>query len=157
MPTPDIRTATAIMRSYKAALSASAQNPSALDSWVEREAGEHSRSRDYPKAAAIGLLSFMQHPLFASNTLSTDEAAWSQIMSQAEQILQQEVTWVSGQVQENNNTVFVRIFSSDVQWVQAWTQANGNTLHPDSYLLNNLIDEYINESGSTQTHMRYFT
>ena len=157
MPTPNMRTATSIMRSYKAALSASTDNPMALAAWVEREAGEHSRNRDYDQETAIALLSFMQHPLYPSANLSAEEAAWGSLMSSAEQTLQAEATWSSNQIQENNNTVFIRIFSSDVSWIQQWTQGNGDPLHPNSYLLNDLIDDYISESGSTQAHMRHLT
>jgi len=157
MPTPNMRTATSIMRSYKAALSSSTDNPTALSAWVEREAGEHSRARDFDQETAIALLSYMQHPLYPSSSLSTEEAAWVQLMATAEQTLQSESTWSSNQIQQHHNTVFVRIFSSDVSWIQQWTQANGDPLHPNSYLLNDLINDYISESGSTQSHMRHQT
>jgi hypothetical protein len=157
MPTPTLRQATSIMRSYKAALSASSNNPEALTSWVERESGEHSRNRDFDQETAIALLSYMQHPLFPPSSLSTEEAAWSQMMATAEQTLQYESTWSSNQIQQHHNTVFVRMFSSDVSWIQQWTQANGDPLHPNQYLFNDLVEDYISESGSNQAHMRHQT
>ena len=94
-----MRTATSIMRSYKAALSSSADNPMALVAWVEREAGQHSNARSFDQETAVALLSYMQHPLYPSANLSTEEAAWMQVMATAEQTLQSESTWSSNQIQ----------------------------------------------------------
>lgn len=143
MTAPDIHTATAVMRSYKRAVDASSQNPTAITAWVEQAAGVHSRSREFPQDAAIGLLSHLAHPLYVSANITNEQQAWASLMASAEQVLQAENSWSSHQIQRGNNTTFMRLFGSDITYIKSWAQSqNINLSNGDEYVVNALLQEW---------------
>lgn len=155
MATPNVRLAVAVMRSYNVALEATRSSPNALTSWIEKNAGEHSRSREFDQSAAVGLLSYMGHPLFPSSDLSTDEQEWESLMSNAEQVLQQESSWTATQIQQASATSFLRIFSSDISWVVDWAVRTGLTGMEERHMLNSLIATFRTVSNDPEPHQQH--
>ena len=155
MTTPNVRLAVAVMRSYNVAVASAINNPSAMTSWIEKNAGEHSRSRDFDQDAAVGLLSYVGHPLFPSADLSNEETQWESMMSNAEQVLQQEDSWSSAQVQQASSTSFLRLFSSDISWVVDWAQRTGLTGMEERHMLNALIATYRSVANDTEPHQQH--
>jgi len=149
MTSPDIHMATAVLRSYKRAVDASSQNPTAVTAWVEQAAGVHSRSREFPQDAAIGLLSYLAHPLYVSANITSDQQAWASLMASAEQVLQAENSWSSGQIQRGNNTTFMRLFGSDITWIKTWAQAqNLNLSNGDEFLVNRVLEQFASQQST---------
>ena len=149
MTSPDIHMATAVLRSYKRAVDASSQNPTAITAWVEQAAGVHSRSREFPQDAAIGLLSYLAHPLYVSANITSDQQAWASLIASAEQVLQAENSWSSGQIQRGNNTTFMRLFGSDITWIKTWAQSqNLNLSNGDEFLVNRVLEQFASQQST---------
>jgi len=144
MPTgpPTVFVAVQALRSYRNALSAMALDQGAINSWIERNASQQERPRNFPNDAAVGVLNHAGHPLYPTSDLTQEQQDWALLMVSAEQGLQEEATWISQQVAQHNATMFMRVFGSDMSWIHEWATDSGININdvPNEYLLNLLID-----------------
>jgi len=148
--TPTILVAVQTLRSFNKSLSGMSSDQDSVSNWVRRYAESDSRNSTFPKDAAIGLLSYLQNPVFSNANLTSEQQAWSGIMSSAEQILQEESNWIGQKSAQHNATTFTRMFGSDLEWIQLYAQANSIPSHwSNEYLLNYLITELRSCQGSS--------
>lgn len=147
---PTILVAVQTLRSFNQALSGMSSDQESVANWIRRYAESDSRSSTFPKDAAIGLLSHLQNPIFANANLTSEQQAWSGLMSSAEQMLQEENNWIGQKSAQQNATTFTRMFGSDLTWIQLFAQANSVPSHwTNEYMINYLITELRSCQGST--------
>ena len=139
---PSIDTAVLTYRTYQNALEASTLDPESVESWIERNASPPQRNRLFPVDAGIGMLHFVNHPQYPTSSLSSNQREWSNLMADAEQVIQNEATWTYTQVTQFNQTKFMRVFDTDLSWIHDWATDLGIDTEEvsDEYLLNHLID-----------------
>ena len=70
-------------------------------------------------------------------------------MASAEQVLQAENSWSSGQIQRGNNTTFMRLFGSDITWIKTWAQSqNLNLSNGDEFLVNRVLEQFASQQST---------
>lgn len=135
--------AVAALRDYNRVLVTSSSDPLALQNWIARhvELGVDKIDKD----CAIAILSYMNHPLYVSSSLTNEQQSWAVLIPSAEQILLEEQAWSNNQTSLNNQTMFSRIFSSDLNWIKDYTQMDVGM----EFLINRVIDELRTCQGAT--------
>lgn len=127
------------LRSFQQTSRLNADNPSILETWIQRHTNEDTAT-DFSFNAAIAILHYHNHPLYGDiNNVSTEAQTWISHVQPAETILAQEETWLDMQTTTMLSTNLVRIFGSDNHWLGQWGSINNLGNVPIAYVVNYLI------------------
>ena len=80
------------LRSYNRALNGQSNDPNSIQSWIARYAEADSNLKDFCRDAAVGLLAYMNNPIYSAN-LTPEQTAWAGQYNQAEQLIAEEAFW----------------------------------------------------------------
>ena len=137
----NIISAVRALRSYSRALTGQTHDPNSIQSWITRYAENETTLKDFSQDAAIGLLGYMNNPIYSVN-LTADQMAWASLYSQAEQLIAEEAHWQNEETIRANETSFMRVFTEDINWLHRYMIHKGVPSQvPPEYYLNMLIDD----------------
>jgi hypothetical protein len=137
----NIISAVRALRSYNRAVIGQTHDPNSIQSWITRYAENETTLKDFSQDAAIGLLGYMNNPIYSVN-LTPDQIAWAGMYNQAEQLIAQEAYWQNEETIRVNETSFFRVFTEDINWLHQYMTHKGVPSQvPLEYYLNMLIDD----------------
>ena len=139
--TANILEAIRTLRSYNQAVSGQNSDPNSIQSWISRYAEQENSNKDFSQDAAVGLLGYMNNPIYSVN-LSVEQTAWAALYPQAEQLIAEELFWQNEQSIRANETSYLRLFTEDINWIHQYMNYKGvPSAIPIEYYINMIIDD----------------
>lgn len=150
MNQPNIIEAVRALRSYNRAVSGQTNDPNSIQSWIARHAERDSTIKSFCQDAAIGLLGYMNNPIYSAN-MTIEQASWSGLYNQAEQLIAEEAFWENEESIRANETTFTRLFSDDINWIHQYMIHKGVPSQvPFEYYINMIIDDLRSCHGNSR-------
>jgi len=145
------------LRSYNRALNGQSNDPNSIQSWIARYAEADSNLKDFCRDAAVGLLAYMNNPIYSAN-LTPEQTAWAGQYNQAEQLIAEEAFWQNEEGIRANETTFTRLFTDDMNWIHQYMAHKGVPSQvPFEYYINMIIDDlrtcHGNSNAGSITHI----